>query len=617
MGANVDLLHAIDHPKGGDLFLQYLTRERAAENLTFYRAVDRFDAMCKEVVKQHSLAKKMVERHFEAQRNAAALKDHLAAYSSADRGTSEAPDDTGSLLRGDFERTHHGELSAYSTATSVMTAAFYPPRLPTIVSVSNLPAGTNSANNSTKEEDNQKHYSVKTKPSASARNRAVPTVRQSSFSSRVAIALAEDPDQEGDGDGDLASSVVSRGDLGGANANVASADTTDGRPSPVGESAPDAAQTTETGEGAAVAVTPRKKRHHRSSFLKTKSQDTSARPHDFADVTGRATSHGGSYAGSQAGSSFRSAGPAGDAQKDEHGPSQAERSRARVNRHINQLLISILELKQVARNIMETFVHNGAENQLNLPGAMRVRCELQYNTWYADQGPQSPIPAMVALGAPSSDTVESATIGSFSSATPKVAGMRQSSSMSEGVSVAFRSDNASGAQAPATQPRAQQGETLALSATTADNADTVIALGDSRLSPNYHSFAARGTALSGMPTFFPASASADAPADALPVSAAQEAHNSSGVVTTAAPVEVPLIPLESIDLSFVELFREAKQEILKLLRDDKFPRWKATKDFQSFITSVRPYADKDSDRHANTLDRKSDVSFDRSLASFN
>ena len=47
--------------------------------------------------------------------------------------------------------------------------------------------------------------------------------------------------------------------------------------------------------------------------------------------------------------------------------------------------------------------------------------------------------------------------------------------------------------------------------------------------------------------------------------------------------------VQSLDLSFVSLFTESKQEILKLLRDDKFPRFKITQEFHQFINAIKPY----------------------------
>jgi len=47
--------------------------------------------------------------------------------------------------------------------------------------------------------------------------------------------------------------------------------------------------------------------------------------------------------------------------------------------------------------------------------------------------------------------------------------------------------------------------------------------------------------------------------------------------------------VQSLDLSFISLFTESKQEILKLLRDDKFPRFKLTQEFNQFISAIKPY----------------------------
>jgi len=47
--------------------------------------------------------------------------------------------------------------------------------------------------------------------------------------------------------------------------------------------------------------------------------------------------------------------------------------------------------------------------------------------------------------------------------------------------------------------------------------------------------------------------------------------------------------LNHLDLSFIQLFNEAKSEVVKLLRDDKFPRWKQTPEFAQFISTIKPY----------------------------
>ncbi len=54
MGVDVDLLHAIDHPRGSELFKEYLCRQHAQENLAFYVEVDRYDAMCLTISRLYS-----------------------------------------------------------------------------------------------------------------------------------------------------------------------------------------------------------------------------------------------------------------------------------------------------------------------------------------------------------------------------------------------------------------------------------------------------------------------------------------------------------------------------------------------------------------------------------
>lgn len=54
MGTDVDLLHAIDHPRGSKLFKEYLTRLHAQENLAFYMEIDKYDTMCISIAKLYS-----------------------------------------------------------------------------------------------------------------------------------------------------------------------------------------------------------------------------------------------------------------------------------------------------------------------------------------------------------------------------------------------------------------------------------------------------------------------------------------------------------------------------------------------------------------------------------
>lgn len=78
MGTEVTLNHVIDHPRGADLFLQYLEKEHAAENLQFYCAVDKFDAMCRELKKQYLYLLKVREEHAAA--NQDTVKQQVGEY---------------------------------------------------------------------------------------------------------------------------------------------------------------------------------------------------------------------------------------------------------------------------------------------------------------------------------------------------------------------------------------------------------------------------------------------------------------------------------------------------------------------------------------------------------
>ena len=60
-------------------------------------------------------------------------------------------------------------------------------------------------------------------------------------------------------------------------------------------------------------------------------------------------------------------------------------------------------------------------------------------------------------------------------------------------------------------------------------------------------------------------------------------------ISAQRELEVLAVAINSIDTSFLTLFNGAKVEVLKLLRDDKFPRWKITPAFYGFISSVKPY----------------------------
>lgn len=53
--------------------------------------------------------------------------------------------------------------------------------------------------------------------------------------------------------------------------------------------------------------------------------------------------------------------------------------------------------------------------------------------------------------------------------------------------------------------------------------------------------------------------------------------------------ESPVELLKGVPSDFFDLFRCAQYEIYKLLKNDKFFRWKKTKEFEDFVASVKPY----------------------------
>lgn len=63
LGANVDLLHAIAHPLGKTAFLEHLTRERNQRLLTFYKTVEKFDRMCKVVCKIYQEVGRLLDKN--------------------------------------------------------------------------------------------------------------------------------------------------------------------------------------------------------------------------------------------------------------------------------------------------------------------------------------------------------------------------------------------------------------------------------------------------------------------------------------------------------------------------------------------------------------------------
>lgn len=78
----------------------------------------------------------------------------------------------------------------------------------------------------------------------------------------------------------------------------------------------------------------------------------------------------------------------------------------------------------------------------------------------------------------------------------------------------------------------------------------------------------------------------------VPSGNVSQIHTDRSVPHMQGPIDpnhMIAVQVQSLDLSFVHLFTESKQEILKLLRDDKFPRFKSTQEFQQFVNTILPY----------------------------
>jgi hypothetical protein len=403
--------------------------------------------------------------------------------------------------------------------------------------------------------------------------------------------------QEGDGGADMVQedgAAMGTGEVGDADLHSGAEQSSQTAAVALHETAPltvddTATAPTVTAEEASAAdeevpTTPTRRRQHRSSFLQSKQQEQLAplRSHAYAEGSMKGDVHHEPEIRLPSSKNKLSS------------ASRKDRGLQKLSRQINQVLGSIVELKEVARNIMETFVYQGSENELNLPGALRVRCERQFNEWNTDVA--SLLRAQQeshSLPAPSTDTVDES--GDFSKPASLV---RQSSLMSTTASVNFRTSVLD----PANK-RLVSASTLATSADSSDSAPGHRSHNPD-LSPSYQSFAVREGAITGTPVFFgawePPGASTvetarGVAADTIPATGTTGRDNTAspspgGSAHRAGAVELlQLMPVESINLSFVDLFKEAKQEILKLLRDDKFPRWKATKEFQNFIANIKPY----------------------------
>jgi hypothetical protein len=613
MGTNVDLLHAIDHPRGGELFLEYLTAERAAENLHFYRAVDKFDAMCKDVRKQYAHIQKVRQQQAEEEVEAslAELAENCTVMAEGQltvRGVGESSP-TSPHPRTP-EPSSPGQVTPDNRSSFENSMKQSPPkRLDPIMSASNIDPSSKSGDGSARagqimdgsEQDAPKDFAVKVKPPVRGQ-----APRQSSFSGRVALALTEDEmDDKTDLSDNDAATTLTTAPLGAtvrpdsaivteklthcASATKAPEDVD----SPKNAAALAAMLVTDQSAAtvqttATENTTGARKGRHRSSFLQAKAENTE-RAHEFfdrQDVQGKADAASPPEAGEGTGGKGSSTDVPSLAV-------QRSRTAKKIVRLMNTLRTQVLELNEVARVIMQTYIYNEASQQLNLPDAMRIRCERQFSQWCTDlarapKGDISTLPSTDALDQlPSSTGVTpkgyASTQASFSAPVIKLS--QHHGSMH---STHFRNAYGPFSAADMHSPSEDTFHTANSSSVQLENSThssphlgyqlaTPTPLADSGL-------ARPGSMnLAGIASSAKSAAAAQSEAQLAP---AQPQQQQLGILS---PRTADAMSAVDIDLSFIDLFKEIKNEILKLLRDDKFPRWKATPEFHKFIASIKPY----------------------------
>jgi hypothetical protein len=631
MSTNVDLLHAIDHPRGGELFLEYLTWERAAENLHFYRAVDKYDAMCKDVSKQYALVQKLRQQlgreealaslavgtgemapgtAEQVQSDDGVLPAERPGLTAADESNPASPQPLTSQPITPQSGTPGQDTPDNRSSYENSMKQSPPKRLDPIMSSSNFDPSTKSADGSARagpivsesEQDGTREYAIKVKPAVRGLQ-----PRQSSFSGRVALALTEDEADDKtelyDNDvtptttffGAMVRTTSARGTEKLAYAPTAGQSPKDAATALLGALVTDESvatvQTTETEN-----TTGARKGRHRSSFLQAKAEKTE-RAQEFHDRQGlsgpeKADDESVTWAGDETG---------GKGQPTE-APSPAvlrSRTAKKIVRLVNTLRTQVLELNEVARVIMQSYIYNDASQQLNLPEAMRIRCERQFSQWCADltrapKGDISTLPSTDALDQlPSSTGVTpkgyASTQASFSAPVNKLSAHHGSMH-----STYFRNAYGGGLASAVDLPHSpsedtfQTGNTSSVQLDSCANASPHVGYSLHVSSPQ-PSQSASGPPESGDGGGVASSAK---PAHSLPA-----AHSHTQIAATQPPQQLGILSPRTaaamsavdIDLSFIDLFKEIKNEILKLLRDDKFPRWKATQEFQKFIASIRPY----------------------------
>ena len=242
----------------------------------------------------------------------------------------------------------------------------------------------------------------------------------------------------------------------------------------------------------------------------------------------------------------------------------------KVHRRMGKLRQSIIELREVARQIMETYVHVNAPNQVNISSKTRTKMEQIFREW---------------------------SISSYSNNRLLKRGLTKNNSINGGIitaganaggcgldTISTINTPASGVLAPFTGGGSSEVLSAAPSPSPFPSATVAATSGASMVGP--------GSSSGYNHTFLTTTAADSIVGGATGTTTAAAAGGSiggSGAAGTTEHTDQQQPQAEEVDklnLDFTTLFLEAKSEVLKLLKQDNFPRWQRTVEFTQFIETM-------------------------------
>ena len=230
----------------------------------------------------------------------------------------------------------------------------------------------------------------------------------------------------------------------------------------------------------------------------------------------------------------------------------------KVHRRMGKLRQSINELREVARQIMETYVHVNAPNQVNISSKTRTKMEQFFREWSVSSYSNSRI---LKRGSMKNNSINGGVTTAGANA-GMIGGYGQDT-------ISTINTPASGVLAPFTGGGRSEVVSAAPSPSPFPSATVSATRGASMVGPG---------SSSGYNHTFPTTTAA----------------NSSGGGAAAGTTEhtdqqhqqPQAEEVDKLNLDFTTLFLEAKSEVLKLLKQDNFPRWQRTVEFSQFIETM-------------------------------